>query len=76
LQTEFIIREAEKFILQKKGEIYHSLTTSIQKDLLPYYEGMTSHFIFSSFYTEGSFDFYRITPIQAQKKSPGLQSAC
>nr|XP_009936989.1 PREDICTED: nuclear GTPase SLIP-GC [Opisthocomus hoazin] len=37
-KTEFIIREAEKFILQKKGEIYHSLTTSFEKDLLPYYE--------------------------------------
>lgn len=76
LQADFIIRETEKAILQKKAEIYHPLTISIEKDLLPCYEGMTIHLIFSSFYTECSFDFYRITPIWPQKKSPGLQSGC
>ncbi|KFQ06496.1 Nuclear GTPase SLIP-GC, partial [Leptosomus discolor] len=38
LQTDFIIRDTEKFILQKKADIYNSLTVSIQNDLLPCYE--------------------------------------
>ncbi|XP_009944756.1 PREDICTED: nuclear GTPase SLIP-GC, partial [Leptosomus discolor] len=41
LQTDFIIRDTEKFILQKKADIYNSLTVSIQNDLLPCYEVIT-----------------------------------
>ncbi|KAM9240311.1 nuclear GTPase SLIP-GC [Leptosomus discolor] len=37
-ETDFIIRDTEKFILQKKADIYNSLTVSIQNDLLPCYE--------------------------------------
>ncbi|NXI65112.1 SLIP GTPase, partial [Anseranas semipalmata] len=37
-ETDFIASEAEKFILQKKAEIYHSLAVSIQNDLLLCYE--------------------------------------
>ncbi|KAM6355122.1 uncharacterized protein O3Q21_002210 [Podargus strigoides] len=36
-ETEFITGETEKLILQKKAEIYQSLTVSIQNDLLPCY---------------------------------------
>uniref|UniRef100_A0A8B9ZK29 Dynamin N-terminal domain-containing protein n=1 Tax=Anas platyrhynchos TaxID=8839 RepID=A0A8B9ZK29_ANAPL len=38
LQTDFIVAEAEKFILQRKAEIYQSLAASIQNDLLLCYE--------------------------------------
>ncbi|KAM9196204.1 nuclear GTPase SLIP-GC-like [Mergus octosetaceus] len=37
-ETDFIVAEAEKFILQRKAEIYQSLAASIQNDLLPCYE--------------------------------------
>ncbi|XP_068792802.1 nuclear GTPase SLIP-GC [Struthio camelus] len=37
-ETDFIINEIEKVILQRKADIYHSLSASIQKDLTPYYE--------------------------------------
>lgn len=37
-ETDFIVGEAEKFILQRKAEIYQSLAVSIQNDLLLYYE--------------------------------------
>ncbi|KFQ18720.1 Nuclear GTPase SLIP-GC, partial [Merops nubicus] len=36
-ETNFIIRETEKVILERKAEIYSSLTTSIENDLLQYY---------------------------------------
>lgn len=75
LQTDFIVGEAEKFILQRKAEIYQSLALSIQNDLLLYYEGKTSHLVFFIF-VPGGFDFHRITPIRAQKKGPGLQPTC
>uniref|UniRef100_A0A8B9QAN6 Dynamin N-terminal domain-containing protein n=1 Tax=Apteryx owenii TaxID=8824 RepID=A0A8B9QAN6_APTOW len=38
LQIDFIISETEKVILQRKADIYHSLSASIQKDLLLCYE--------------------------------------
>ncbi|NWR63803.1 SLIP GTPase, partial [Bucorvus abyssinicus] len=37
-ETDFIFRETEKVILQKKAEIYNSLSVSIQDNLLPFYE--------------------------------------
>ncbi|XP_071892743.1 nuclear GTPase SLIP-GC isoform X2 [Anas platyrhynchos] len=37
-ETDFIVAEAEKFILQRKAEIYQSLAASIQNDLLLCYE--------------------------------------
>ncbi|NXC48237.1 SLIP GTPase, partial [Penelope pileata] len=37
-ETDFIVGEAEKLILQKKAEIYQSLAVSIQNDLLLCYE--------------------------------------
>lgn len=45
LQTDFIVAEAEKLVLQKKAEIYQSLVVSIQNDLLLCYEGMTITFV-------------------------------
>lgn len=75
LQTDFIIAEAEKFILQRKAEIYQSLAASIQNDLLLCYEGMPSHLGFFLF-VPGGFDFHRITPVRAQKQGPGLPPTC
>lgn len=49
LQTDFILGETEKVILQKKAEIYNSLSVSIQNDLESCYEGTTRHLLFSSF---------------------------
>ncbi|NXE57244.1 SLIP GTPase, partial [Casuarius casuarius] len=37
-ETDFILSETEKVILQRKADIYHSLSASIQKDLLLCYE--------------------------------------
>lgn len=37
-ETDFIVAEAEKLVLQKKAEIYQSLVVSIQNDLLLCYE--------------------------------------
>ncbi|XP_021248212.1 nuclear GTPase SLIP-GC-like [Numida meleagris] len=37
-ETDFIVSEAEKLILQRKASIYQSLVVSIQNDLLVYYE--------------------------------------
>ncbi|XP_064002678.1 nuclear GTPase SLIP-GC isoform X1 [Pogoniulus pusillus] len=37
-EVNAIVREIEKIILQRKAEIYNSLTTSIQQDLVPYYK--------------------------------------
>ncbi|KAM6323545.1 nuclear GTPase SLIP-GC-like [Aegotheles albertisi] len=37
-ETDFIIRDIEKAIFQKKAQIYQSLAVSIQSDLLQYYE--------------------------------------
>ncbi|XP_042749389.1 nuclear GTPase SLIP-GC [Lagopus leucura] len=37
-ETDFIVSEAEKLVLQKKAEIYQSLVVSIQNDLLLCYE--------------------------------------
>nr|XP_013800514.1 PREDICTED: nuclear GTPase SLIP-GC-like [Apteryx mantelli mantelli] len=37
-EIDFIISETEKVILQRKADIYHSLSASIQKDLLLCYE--------------------------------------
>ncbi|XP_065586674.1 nuclear GTPase SLIP-GC-like [Cyrtonyx montezumae] len=41
-ETDFIVGEAEKFILQKKAKIYQSLVVSIQNDLMLCYEEATA----------------------------------
>ncbi|KFU93032.1 GTPase SLIP-GC, partial [Chaetura pelagica] len=42
LQIDFIMREIEKVILQRKGKIYESVAGSIKEDLLPYYKDAAS----------------------------------
>ncbi|XP_030324613.1 nuclear GTPase SLIP-GC isoform X2 [Calypte anna] len=41
-EVDFIFRKTEKVILQEKGNIYQSLTISIQNDMLPHYEDAAS----------------------------------